>query len=185
VLFPEGVFVRRRNTMSVAGIASNLFDYAAQGLHHNRQQFQQEFKALGQDLKSGDLSAAQSDFAMIQQLNPYSNASSYGTNPIAQAFNQLSTDLKSGNLSAARQDYSNMEQHFESRAVHHHHVEAGGNDTIDQLMQQLGQALQAGNLSAAQKSYSTLQQDLQQFAQQHGLSATEGTSPTGGVSVSA
>jgi outer membrane protein assembly factor BamD (BamD/ComL family) len=173
--------------MSVAGIASNLFDYAAQSLHNNRQQFQQEFKELGQDLQAGDLSAAQADFAMIQQLKPYSDASSGSTNPIAQAFNQLSTDLKSGNLSAAQQDYSNMEQHFESRAahMHHHHVEAGDNDTIDQLMQQVGQALQSGNLTAAQKSYTTLQQDLQQLAQNHGIPATEGTSSGGGVSVTA
>ncbi len=57
--------------MSVAGISSsNLFDFNTQSVQNRKQQFQQEFQQLGQDLQSGNLSAAQTDFATIQQSGP-------------------------------------------------------------------------------------------------------------------
>jgi len=99
--------------MSVLGIAgSSLFSYlaqSAQGSNHSNnkgQQFQQEFAQLGQDLQSGNLSAAQSEFATLQQSRPQSTATTaaQSNNPIATAFNQLSSDLQSGNLTAAQQD---------------------------------------------------------------------------------
>jgi outer membrane protein assembly factor BamD (BamD/ComL family) len=169
------------STMSVAGITS-LFNYATQNIHNNRQQFQQEFKQLGRDLQSGNLSAAQSDFASLEKLQPSLSAAS--TNPMAQAYNQLSTDLQSGNLSAAQQDYSNIQQHYQSRAahMHHHHGGSGGGDsTRTQLIDQLGQALQSGDLTAAQKTYTKLQQDFHLFAQNHGPSPSSGNA----VSISA
>ena len=54
--------------MPVAGISSsNLFDFTSQSVQNRKQQFQQELQQLGQDLQSGNLSAAQTDFATIQQ----------------------------------------------------------------------------------------------------------------------
>lgn len=172
--------------MSAAGIASSLFNYA-QNVTTQRQQFRQEFQQLGKDLQSGDLSAAQSDFATLQQLKPNSGPSSTNSSPAAQAFQQLSTDLQSGNVSAAKQDYSTVQQAFQNRAAHMHHNHHGGGSgsagdpTVSQLMDQLGQALQAGNVSAAQQSYASLQQDFQMFAQTNGSSAAS----TNGVSVNA
>ena len=56
--------------MSVSGISSsNLFD-SNQSVQNNMQKFRQEFQQLGQDLQSGNLSAAQSDFATLPQLSP-------------------------------------------------------------------------------------------------------------------
>ncbi len=53
--------------MSLSGISSsNLFSYENQSVQNNMQQFQQEFQQLGQDLQSGNLSAAQSDFTTLQ-----------------------------------------------------------------------------------------------------------------------
>ena len=50
--------------MSVAGIlSSGLFNYAAQSVNNNVQQFRQEFQQLGQDLQSGNLSAAGSAYS--------------------------------------------------------------------------------------------------------------------------
>jgi len=156
--------------MSVAGIASSLFDYATQSLQTHRQQFRQEFLQLGQDLQSGNLAAAQSDFADLQQLKP---ASTNPNSPITQAFQQLSTDLQSGNISAAQQDYSTIQQSFQNRAHHaHHHPHGTGDDNINQLIDQLGQALQSGNLSAAQQAYTTLQQDFLHFAQNNGAASS-------------
>lgn len=167
--------------MSVAGIATSLFGYGAQNIHSNRQKFQQEFQQLGQDLQSGNLSAAKSDMAELQQLKPASTSSS--SSPIAQAFNQLSTDLQAGNLSASQQDYSTLKQDFQARAAHMHHHHGGAGSTISQLMDQLGQELQSGDLTAAQQSYSTLQQDFKLFAQNH--SSNDSSSSTAGVSVTA
>jgi hypothetical protein len=172
--------------MSVAGIASSLFGYAAQSVNsgQHRSQFQQDFKQLGQDIQSGNLTAAQADLAALEKLRP---ASRNEASPITQAFSQLSTDLQSGNTSAAQQDYSSIQQAFQDRAAHmrHHHVGGNGDNTIDQLLQQLGQEVQSGNSSMAQQTYATLQQDLQQFAQTHGLSATNGTSTAASISVNA
>ncbi|MGA7755492.1 MAG: hypothetical protein WCB05_21865 [Candidatus Sulfotelmatobacter sp.] len=173
--------------MSVSGIlSSNLFSYQNQNVNNN-QQFQQDFAQLGQDLQSGNLTAAQSDLSTLEQLKPQATTSTQN-NPVAQAFSQLSQDLQSGNLSAAQQDYTNVQQDIQkhiSGTHHHHHHEGGGGESggISQLFQQLGQDLQSGNVSSAQQVYATLQQDLQQFGQQ-GTEAQSAQS-TPGISVSA
>jgi outer membrane protein assembly factor BamD (BamD/ComL family) len=178
--------------MSVSGISSSsLSDYNTQSVQNKMQQFQQEFQQLGQDLQSGNLSAAQSDFATLQQYAPQSSStsSSQSNNPIAQAFSQLAQDLQSGNTSAAQQDYSTIQQDFQSHATdgHHHHHGGGGSgaNAISQLMSQLGQALQSGNLTSAQQAYSTLQQEFQQSTQNNGVATTSSTqSGSNNVSVS-
>jgi hypothetical protein len=182
--------------MSVSGISSsNLFDYNTQSVQNRRRQLQQEFQQLGQDLQSGNLSAAQADFATLQQLGPQANStsSSQSSNPIAQAFNQLAQDLQSGNVSGAQQDFSTIQQDVQNQAGqmhnhHHHHVggsgssASSGTSAIDQLLNQLGQSLQSGNLTAAQQAYSTL---LQDFQQSNGLSQASSPSSSNSLSVTA
>jgi hypothetical protein len=185
--------------MSVSGISSsNLFDYVTQSVQTRKQQFQQEVQQLGQDLQSGNLSAAQADFATLQQLGPKtsstsSTSSAQSSNPIAQAFNQLAQDLKSGNVAAAQQDFSTIQKDVQNQAGqmhnhHHHHLSgsaSSGTSAIDQLLTQLGQSLQAGNLSAAQQAYSTLLEDFQQFSQTNGLSPASSPSSSNSLSVTA
>jgi outer membrane protein assembly factor BamD (BamD/ComL family) len=180
--------------MSVAGISSsNLFDFNTQSVQNRQQQFQQEFQQLGQDLQSGNLSAAQTDFTTFQQSGPQisSTSSNQNTSPIAQDFKQLSQDIQSGDISAAQQDYAKIQQDFQSQSSgkhgHHHHQGGGGGgaSAISQLMQELGQELQTGSLSAAQQAYSTLQQDFQQFAQNTGLFQSSLQSNPNSVSVNA
>ena len=181
--------------MSVAGIfSSSLSAYNTQSIQSRMQQFQQEFQQLGQDLQSGNLSAAQSDFATLRQSGPQANstASAQSTDPIVQAFNKLSQDLQSGNTTAAQQDYATIQQDFQNQGQsqgahfhhHHHHGDGSQQNSISQMFQQLGQDLQSGQLSAAQQAYGSLQQDLQQFAETNGVFATQGTSSTSGSSVS-
>ena len=177
--------------MSVSGISStSLFDFNALSVQNKAQQFRQEFQQLGQDLQSGNLSAAQSDFATLQQFGPQTNStSSTQTNkPIGQEFTQLSQDLQSGNISAAQRDYAAIQQDMQNQTVqahhhHHRHGGGGGGNEIGQLLSQLGGTLQSGNLSAAQQAYSTPQQDFQQFAQNRGQQAQ--TQSSNGVSVTA
>jgi len=166
--------------MSVAGISSsNLFN-----INDSRRsvesEMKQEFAQLGQDLQSGNLSAAQSDFATLTQMGPQSTSSSSSStaasnSPMAQAFAQLSKDLQSGNLSAAQHDFATIQQEMQSNAVqsgghrHHHHGGGGsGESAINSLFSQLGQALQSGDLSTAQQVFSTLQQNFQQAGQSTG-----------------
>jgi len=188
--------------MSVSGIFSSSYsNYENQTIQNNMQQFRQEFQQLGQDLQSGNLSAAQQDFATLQQLSPQasSTSSAASSNPITQAFNQLSQDLQSGNLSAAQQDYTNIQQDFQNQISgqnptnevhhghHHHHGGGGESSELSQLFSQLGQALQSGNLSTAQQTYNTMLQDLQQFSLGSGQASTQQSSQSSssGLSVSA
>jgi outer membrane protein assembly factor BamD (BamD/ComL family) len=174
--------------MSVSGISSTSF-YNTQSVQNTVQQFQQAFEQLGKDLQSGNLSAAQSDFATLQQLQPQTNStsSSQSNNPIAQAFSQLSQDLQSGNLSAAQQDYAAIQQAMKSQEAtghhHHHGSSSSGASEIGQLLDQLGTALQAGDLSSAQSAFTTLQQAFQQLTQSDGQTSSQSSSNS--VSVSA
>lgn len=100
--------------MSIASISSSLFNHTPQVAQNNSQNLQKEFQQLGQDLQSGNLSAAQSDFATLQKDEPQSSISEASqSSPIAQAFSQLAKDLQSGNLSAAQQDYSSIPTGFQ------------------------------------------------------------------------
>jgi CMP-N-acetylneuraminic acid synthetase len=163
--------------MSVSGVSSNLYNSNVQDQF---EQFQQNFQQLGKDLTSGSLSAAQSDFATLEQDMTQLNSTSTSQNnsPIAQAFQQLSKDLQSGNLSGAQQAYSNIQQDFQSQAsrMRHHHKSGGSQDNqqsqFAQLFDQLGQDLQSGDLSSAQTAFNS----LQQFLQSNNQPATSGTS---------
>jgi outer membrane protein assembly factor BamD (BamD/ComL family) len=167
----------RRLLMSTSGIASSMFS--------EMQQFQKDFKQLGEDLQSGNLSSAQSDFVTLQKDLPQTNSTStaQSSNPIAQAFNQLSQDLQAGNLTDAQNDYSTIQQDFQNQAsqMHHHHHHSGGSqeNQVSQLFDQLGQDLQSGNLSSAQSDFSSLQQLLQNNTR----SSTSSGSTYTGVSV--
>lgn len=153
--------------MSIADISSILFSHTPQSIQSNFQNFQKEFQQLGQDLQSGNLTAAQADFATLQPEVPLaaSTTSSQNTSPIAQAFSQLAKDLQAGNITSAQQDYSTLQQDLQNhggQAHHYHHGVGGGG--ISQLLTQLGQDLQSGNLTSAQQAYSTLAQDFQQYS---------------------
>ena len=182
--------------MSVAGISSNLFGFDNPSVQNRAQQIQQEFQQLGEDLQSGNLSAAQSDFTTLQQLVPQSNttSSTQSSNPLAQAFNQLGQDLQSGNLSAAQQDYANIQQDMQNQTGqtqgqgHHHHHHGGGDSqtsSISQLFEQLGQELQSGNLSSAQQSYNTLAQQMQILGIPNVQSSSQGAPASSTISLNA
>ncbi|MGA7567204.1 MAG: hypothetical protein WBW53_14210 [Terriglobales bacterium] len=173
--------------MSVSGILSSSF--LQNQLSSASNPYQKDMEKLSQDLQSGNLSAAQSDFATLQKAfapaSASTSATSTSTNTVAQAFNQLSSDLQSGNLSAAQKDYSTLQQDLQgqsatsSHLAHNHHriaspglgvdSNSGNSDSSSpnsllQDLNQLGQSLTSGNLTGAQQAYATLEQQLQQFA---------------------
>jgi len=166
--------------MSISAILNSSSNQYQIGAASNPSQ--QEMQQLGQALQSGNLSAAQSDFATLQaafsQPATTTGSTSAGSpsNPVAQAFNQLSTDLQSGNLSAAQKDFSTVQQDLQNHLStdhfhHHHHLSSGGGsgdsssqNSLLQDLNQIGQSLTSSNLAGAQQAYATLQQQLQQFA---------------------
>jgi outer membrane protein assembly factor BamD (BamD/ComL family) len=177
--------------MSVAGISSSsFFDYSRPNIQSKMQPEQQEFQQLGQDIQSGNLSAAQTDLASLQKLQPQSSTTSTQSNPTTQEFAQLSQDLQSGNLANAQQDYGKLQGNSESPYtqihLHHHHGGGGGgSSSVNQLFAELGQDLQSGNLSTAQQAYSALQQDFPQMATNTGTSQTSSEFSSDALSVSA
>lgn len=168
--------------MSVSGILSSSF--LQNQLSSVSSPYQQDMQKLSQDLQSGNVSAAQSDFATLQKAFQQSATTSASTSttsassPVAQSFNQLASDLQSGNLSAAQKDLSTAQQSLLSEArlpvSHFHHRDhfGGGGGSSDsssqnsllQDLNQVGQSLTSSNLAGAQQAYATLQQELQQFA---------------------
>jgi hypothetical protein len=147
--------------MSIAGIASssNVFQSTVAQQTQNRfQQIQSQFQKLGQDLQSGNLTAAQQDFATIQQSATQAQAS-------GQTHHGHHHHHSSGD-SNTTSTISSLQQDFTS----------------------LGQDLQSGNLSSAQQVYASLQSELQQFLPSFAASSTTGAiasvpSATTGVSV--
>src|ERR1700722_4760825 len=121
----------------------------------------QAFQSLGQDLQSGNLSAAQQDFATIQQSAQQAQASGQAHHGHHHHRTSDSSDSNSSSpISTLQQDFTS-----------------------------LGSDLQSGNLSSAQQAYASLQSDLQQFLPS--FTSTSSTpsstlsSATTGVSVTA
>lgn len=160
--------------MSVSGISANSYlTQSLQNWQSKAQTVQSEFQQLGQDLQSGNLTQAQSDFKTLSQNLP---SSLQNNSTLSQAFSSLGTALQSGNVSAAQKAYTTLQQDVQQtgKSDHHHHHQGGGDsqssdsstgNTLTQLLSTLGSALTAGNLSAAQTAYSTLSQGLQQLTQ--------------------
>jgi len=160
--------------MSIAGIYSNSYN------NQLRPQYQlttSEFQQLGQDLASGNLSSAQSDFGTLQQIfgqtaagSTSSTSATSASNPLAQAFQQLSSDLKSGNLTAAQKDYSTIQQdlrsEFTNRLHHSHHHSGGGFDLLNWQTSQSSQTTSSDSTqssSAVQQLFASLAQQLQNY----------------------
>ena len=110
---------------------------------------------LAQDLKSGNLTAAQSDIANVKQ-----------------DVQQLGQQQQGAGQAHHHHHHGDASQ-----------SSSQPND-ISTLFGQLGQSLQAGNLSAAQQAYSSLQQDFQQFTAANSANASSSASAAN-LSVSA
>jgi hypothetical protein len=156
--------------MSISGILSSGF--LQKQLVAPSTPYQQNIEQLSKDLQSGNLAAAQSDFATLQKAfspSPISTAAASTSNTVAQAFNQLATDLQSGNLSAAQKDFSALQQDVKNlggpgatnRFHHYHRLSTNIEDSTNpnsplQDLNQVRQNLTSGNLFAAQQAYATL-----------------------------
>jgi hypothetical protein len=173
ILFTEEI-------MSVSGLTNSALDsllsaaQSTQNGHGGLPQIQNEFKQLGQDLQTGNLTQAQEDYTTLSQnfqnaQNASSSSTTAANNPITQAFAALSQSLQSGDISAAQQDYATLQQDLQQQGTsqvrpHHHHGGHGGgqqDNQVSQALNALSTALQSGNLAGAQSAFATLTQTLQ------------------------
>ena len=149
--------------MSVSGISSN--SALSQNLYTMQQKAQKvqcEFQRLGQDLRAGDLTQAQSDFSTMNRniSTPVKTDS-----PLSQAFGTLGTALQSGNLATARKAYSALQQAGQQPNVSDPRHTMGGSpasgisSSQNPLVGHFGNVTSGstgGSASAAQTSYSIL-----------------------------
>jgi len=118
--------------MSISGILSSAFSQSQ--LSGAGSVYQQELQQLGKDLQSSNLSAAQKDFATIQQ------------------------DLQSANGTPSA---SHLHHHHRLASGG---GEPNKQNSVLQALSHVGESLTSGNLSSAQQAYASLQQQLEQFA---------------------
>jgi hypothetical protein len=112
----------------------------------------QAISQLGQDLKAGNLSAAQSDFTRLQ-------------NDFQQP----------GGISSHRFHHRHHGGPIEEGQ------QSGSQNGPATLFGELGQELQSGNVTAAQQTYSALQQDFLQFASTGSSASSSATASTAGA----
>ena len=126
--------------MSAIGMISGNISHLANA-QSNWQKVQNEFKQLGQDLQTGNLTQAQADFVTLSQslTSNQQTGSTTGTGSPSVPPNIVRPTAVS------------------SPAGSHHRVH------FRQALNQLGQALQAGNLTAAQQAFAAMSELWQSF----------------------
>jgi len=80
-----------------------------------------DLRQLGKDLKAGDLTAAQNDFAAIQTLaqsGPLANGDAFKISGRQQDFAAVGQALEAGDLAGAQQAFAQLQGTFD----HHQHV---------------------------------------------------------------
>jgi hypothetical protein len=98
----------------ITGNISNL--YQSQ-VTNQFEQMRTTFQQLGNDLQSGNVAAAQKDFANLTS-SPSTAIPTHNSMP--QEMQQLGKDLQSGNVTAAQQDYANIQRVLQQHLLHSH-----------------------------------------------------------------
>lgn len=131
--------------MSTAALSANLF---SQGTSEYIQQRRADMQQLGQDLESGNLSAAQQDFSNLQSLaqsGPFSG-NAFLNNTRQQDFTQIGQDLQSGDLADAQQAFSQLESTFRRGGTQAPEPVASGSSTSSTTGPEI--VLNLGNMTA-------------------------------------
>jgi len=184
--------------MSVSGVSGNASQLYDSQWFQQLQQLRSQFQQLGQDLQTGNLPQAQTDFSALSQTVSTSQAPK--SDALNQDFSNLGQALQAGNLPDAQKAFATLAQDIQQasghhRHGHHRHRVGGSQDTGSTGSQQnnplaqgfdtLSQALQSGDLSGAQQAYSTLLQNLQQFGLNFGAVSNSNAAPGANLTVTA
>jgi len=104
----------------------------------HRQQRSVELPKPGACLQSGNLSAAQTAFASLQQSQNPGTQSTSSNNPVTADMTSLANALNSGNLSAAQASYTQLQKDSQAQGIgHHHHHHGGGGGGMGSAVQSL------------------------------------------------
>lgn len=135
--------------MSIAAVSGN-----SQQVSPYLQQRAADFKQLGEDLQSGNLSAAQQDYNTIEALaecGPLTDGEVCALNQRQQDFEAVGQALQNGDLAAAQQAFAQLKAPSNSQALSTYFQQRATD------LKQLAEDLQSGNLSAAQQDYNTIE----------------------------
>ena len=163
--------------MTVGAIGCSASSQLA-NIQRNYQSVRGEFQNLGQDLQSGNLSRAQTDFVTLSATV----SAQYGANSaVSKTLNSVGQALQSGDLSTAQQAFATLPAGLTGHSGGGHAGHHGTENPFSQGLNLLGQALQSGNLTAAQQAFAALQPNWQQVVPSciPTTSSTNGTSSSG------
>ena len=102
----------------------------------SRAKARSDFQALANDLQTGNLTNAQTDFASLLQDAPQLQTTlqtTAVTSPALSAFSSLSASLQAGDLTGAQSAMSTLQQSVQGHHHHHHHHHRADNDQDDAL----------------------------------------------------
>lgn len=123
-------------------ISGTLSAQASRHTDFNRplEQRTQDFKALGDALKQGDLTAAQTALSQFQQdiqnaPQTLNGKPSSQNNELSQALQALGSAIQSGDVQGAQDAFAGMKQQIKSahRMHHHHHTAQATSDTTSSV----------------------------------------------------
>lgn len=146
--------------MCIPAISSSMLSQIL-SVQRNDQQVRSEFKQLGEDLHSGNLTQAQTDIVTLSKAA----SSAFGSNnSVVKALNAIGQALQSGSLSSAQQAYSPLPIALVGPCAEPHGQIGLMQSRFQKVLNQLGQMLQSSNRSGAQQAFSAVQQMWNQLA---------------------
>ena len=170
--------------MSISSItsASNL-TYTSD-LPGNPGQVRADFQALGNALKSGDVSSAQDAFTKLQKDAPWianalngQNGQNTSSNTASDNLASLASALQSGDLSGAQKAFTALQQAAPHGHRHPHKgSEGGATSALGQDFKSLASSLQSGDLTGAQDAFAAIQTTQQSQSDQTGSNTSNANS---------
>ncbi len=132
-------------------------------------------RQLAANLRAGDLTQAQSDYATLS--NDIAASQLQGNETLAQDLSVVGAALEAGNLADAQAAFKTLAHDMRqlARVRHHHHEPRNGgalpvdigerpaSGPIADAFKTLKAALKSGNIDEAKEAYTTVRQFLQEF----------------------
>jgi hypothetical protein len=149
----------KEEAMSSLSVNSLTNPYQAYAQNASNQQ-QSTFQTLSNALSSGNLSAAQTAFASIQQSNQNQSGqqSNQSNSSVNNDIQSLANALNSGNVGSAQQAFAQLQKDMQTQQVsgHHHHHHGGGSDnTQSQAVQSFVASLASSSGGSSSSSSTT------------------------------
>ncbi|HKD86750.1 MAG TPA: hypothetical protein VKB58_18525 [Terriglobales bacterium] len=140
--------------MCIPAISSSVLSQIT-NVQRTSQQVRSEFRQLGQDLQSGDVTRAQTDFVT---LSKDATSEFGGDSLIVKTLSAIGQALQSGNITAAQEAYSSVPIALVGPCAAPHGQVGLMQGQFQAVLNHLGQMVQTGNLPAAQQAFAAVEQ---------------------------